>query len=145
LQISIRPASIADHALIAPLFAAFLGREYPASAEESQSLRIVLESAVHIVLIAENGRAAVGLITASVRRVARYATPIAEIDELFVSPGARSLGAARALVTSLEQVAMELGCARIFVASNNNRPAAHEFYEHIGYQLYGAHFRNDLL
>ncbi len=86
----------------------------------------MLTSPAHIVLIAEDGGVPVGMITGSVRRVARYGFPIAEADEGFVTPDARSRGVGRALYTSLERAAREQGCGRVFLASNNNRSDVHE-------------------
>lgn len=61
---------------------------------------------------------------------------VAEILELVVNPSMRSAGIGKKLLTYACEVAKDLGCTQIEVASNQLRKKAHEFYEREGMKNY---------
>jgi GNAT superfamily N-acetyltransferase len=57
----------------------------------------------------------------------------AEIKRMFVIPKHRGMGAGHAIVEKLEQVARELGVARIVLETGERQPEAIALYEHCGF------------
>lgn len=57
---------------------------------------------------------------------------VGEIAELVVDPSARSRGIGHQLLQKAEQLALEAGCIRLEVASNQKRKDAHRFYRREG-------------
>ena len=62
-----------------------------------------------------------------------YARRVAEVVELIVDENARGQGIGKKLITALEQIAIDNGCACIFLGSGKNRKDAHRFYEREGF------------
>ncbi|GIF66635.1 hypothetical protein Ais01nite_46700 [Asanoa ishikariensis] len=120
---------------------AFLDLDTAGLATHGHSVDAVLASENHIVFVATNDDELVGFVTASYRRVAREPHLICEIDELYVSPEERRDGIASRLVEAVAEEARNRRCARLYVASNNKRRDGHAFYERVGFDPYGGHFR----
>lgn len=137
----IRSAAGDDLQTLELLLAEFLGITRQELVERGHSIESVLAADENLVALGYVDGRSVGFITASLRRVTRYASPIAEIDELHVSRSSRRGGVGTALVRYVERCAREKGCARVFVASNRTRHEAHRFYSSLGYIDYGTHFR----
>lgn len=60
---------------------------------------------------------------------------LGRITSLAVNPSARGTGVGRALVSAAEQWAWSEGAQRMEVTSGDHRPAAHAFYQAVGYSL----------
>ena len=60
---------------------------------------------------------------------------LGRITALVVSPAARGQGIGRQLMTAAEDFARGQGCERIELSSGDHRPAAHAFYERLGYAV----------
>jgi GNAT superfamily N-acetyltransferase len=60
---------------------------------------------------------------------------LGRITSLAVNPSARGTGVGRALVSAAEQWAWSEGAQRMEVTSGDHRPAAHAFYQAVGYTL----------
>jgi ribosomal protein S18 acetylase RimI-like enzyme len=62
---------------------------------DSDSFEQVIDSPSNFVFIAANDEKLIGFASFSIRRVIRYPTPIAELDELYVGPAFRDHGIAK--------------------------------------------------
>lgn len=62
------------------------------------------------------------------------ALPIAMVENVVVDDALRGRGLGRLLMDEAERRAIAHGCYKLALTSNNNRPAAHAFYEALGYQ-----------
>lgn len=60
---------------------------------------------------------------------------LGRITSLAVNPPAHGTGVGRALVSAAEQWAWSKGAQRMEVTSGDHRPAAHAFYQAVGYSL----------
>ena len=60
---------------------------------------------------------------------------LGRITSLAVNPAARGKGVGKALVLAAEQWAWSKGAQRMEVTSGDHRPAAHAFYQAVGYSL----------
>jgi GNAT superfamily N-acetyltransferase len=65
----------------------------------------------------------------------------AEIESVHVRPDLRSLGIGGVLMRHAVERARELGCYRVQLTSNNQRPDAHRFYERLGFEASHAGFK----
>lgn len=139
----IRKAELEDYAQIMSLFNQFVGSDRY-SKNDNDSFGKVLRSSNNYVFVAQDNDSLIGFVTFSVRNVIRYPKPIAELDELFVSPKYRKIGLGRQLVKKTEQLAKELNCYRVYVESHYDHKEAHKFYETLGYKNYGFHFIKNL-
>ncbi|HWE25550.1 MAG TPA: GNAT family N-acetyltransferase [Myxococcales bacterium] len=127
----IRPASIEDAALLAPLCEQ-LG--YPTTAEQIVArLRSILRSRTQAVFVAEAGGRIAGWIHVH-ESLTVESGPDAEIGGLVVDETARRQGIGRALVAEARRWARESGYDSIVVRSNVVRREAHPFYEGLGFR-----------
>ncbi|MHB0998340.1 MAG: GNAT family N-acetyltransferase [Armatimonadota bacterium] len=75
----------------------------------------------------------IGFACVQVYRSWCYLEPWAELTELYVKPGYRRCGYARAMVTLLEQFAREAGATDIFLVTGEMNMAAQSLYRSCGY------------
>ena len=61
--------------------------------------------------------------------------PLGRITSLAVNPSTHGKGVGKALVSAAEQWAWGKGAKRMEVTSGDHRPAAHGFYQAVGYSL----------
>lgn len=111
---------------------------------DNDSFYKVLENNNSHIIVAEVDGKLVGFATVSIREVVRYPKPIAELDELFVSPDYREQETGRILMKRIEELAKRYTCYRMFIQSHYDYKAAHKFYEALGYTNYGYHFIRNL-
>jgi GNAT superfamily N-acetyltransferase len=74
-------------------------------------------------------------------------TSTAEIKRMYVMPNHRGMGAGRAILEKLEQVARELGVVRIVLEAGERQPEALALYGHCGYRkipLFGEYVASPL-
>jgi ribosomal protein S18 acetylase RimI-like enzyme len=62
-----------------------------------------------------------------------YAEPYAELTELYVEPGWRRMGIAKALMTFAEDLARQSGAAELTLLTGSDNLAAQAFYRSMGY------------
>lgn len=130
-SIPIRPATVADSAVIAQLLDD-LG--YPVSLDFlTHSLQRQLDHPDAVLLVAEIEKAVVGVI--SLHFIPQLALPgdFCRISYLCVSPEARGQGIGTALEARAYALAQERGCDRLEVHSHSRRVKAHRFYARQGY------------
>lgn len=139
----IREAKKGDYQELIELFNDFVGDKRYIN-KGSDSFEEVLDDPSCFVYVAEEKGKLVGFVTFSVRRVIRYPKPIAEIDELFVSPGYRRKGLGNKLVEVVLDKVSELGCYRVFIETHYKHKGAHKLYESMEFTNYGYHFIKDL-
>ena len=65
----------------------------------------------------------------------------AVMENVIVEEKMRRKGIAGAMVQYLVDLARESGCYKIGLSSSKERPAAHSFYESLGFKQYGLGFR----
>src|SRR4051812_45987226 len=76
--------------------------------------------------------------------VKRFAEGVAEIKRMYVVPGARGRGVARALLRALEDAARDLGYERVRLDTGIHQPHARGLYESAGYRPIGDYNGNPL-
>jgi GNAT superfamily N-acetyltransferase len=96
------------------------------------------------VLVAESDGRIVGFIAFDSQPLFHHVGNIGCIMALCVSRDARGCGVGHALVARIEEVAKELGCIKIAVASGLQRAEAHEFYLGLGYEENAKRFVKQL-
>lgn len=126
----VRLATPADAAAVASLSSEW-GYPCPEGVMRSRLERLI-DSAVHLAIIAEVEGAAAGWATGEVRLSLGSGQRV-EITGLVVTEALRRAGVGRLLVEKIEAWALQRGCRELFVRSNAARPEAHPFYERLGY------------
>lgn len=98
-----------------------------------------------VVLVAELDGQVVGFGQLLVFRHVQHAGGrCAEVESLHVAASYRSRGVGGALLGEMERRAADLGCYRIQLTSNLERPDAHRFYEDHGYVASHRGFKKPL-
>ena len=118
-----------------PITALSLELGYPSSVVQvRRRLRVLLGDRSHAVQVAVRpvGGELVGWIHVFVR-VLVVVDRHAEIGGLVVTEEQRGRGIGHLLMTEAEHWALGQGCTSIYVRSNVEREAAHEFYRNLGY------------
>ncbi|MDB5699669.1 MAG: N-acetyltransferase [Alphaproteobacteria bacterium] len=136
MSIRIRPAAAADIGLIHELILALA--DYEKLGDEVRADRAMLER--HLfgaqpmaeVLIAESEREAVGFALFFHNFSTFEGRPGLYLEDLYVRPEARGLGAGKALLARLAQLALERDCARLEWAVLDWNAPAIAFYRAIG-------------
>jgi predicted N-acetyltransferase YhbS len=86
------------------------------------------------VLVAEQDGLTGGVICFDVQPLFHQPGNIGCIMALCVSESTRGKGIGSALVRQIEEIAKEMGCVKIAVASGVRRVDAHQFYRDLGYE-----------
>jgi ribosomal protein S18 acetylase RimI-like enzyme len=73
-----------------------------------------------------------------------WTTTQAWIPDLYVDPGFRRRGAARALLDACVEEARGRGCHRVVLESGHHRAEAHQLYESYGFQHYARAYTLEL-
>lgn len=143
-EAKIRRVKERDYENLMKLYDVFVG-DGRYKSKENDSFAEVLRSDKNFVYVVEDGEGnLVGFVTFSVRTVVRYPRPIAEMDELYVTPAFRGKGIGRKLIETILAKAAELGCHRMFIESHYGHDVAHKVYEKMQFTNYGYHFIKDL-
>jgi ribosomal protein S18 acetylase RimI-like enzyme len=136
-QLRIRPARPAD---IAEIFAmkraltADEGNEAVLRASEQDWLRDGFGRAPRFqCVVAEAETTLIGMATYSEIYLTALGGPIFTIQDLYVAPGRRKLGAGRALVAEIAAVALERGIPLIELSVREDN-AARKFYRRLGFR-----------
>jgi GNAT superfamily N-acetyltransferase len=84
-------------------------------------------------VVAESGSTLLGLAHLHVARLIHEPHRVGRVAALVVRSGWRRKGIGRALMASLEKLALQAGCSTIELTSSTHRDGAHLFYESLGY------------
>lgn len=129
-------------------YTAFEGNEARVRYELTRMRRTLLASDDHACLVADDGSALVGYVSASLERSpSLFATRFyARIDELYVEPDARRQGIGTGLMQSLLRGLRSIGVERVQIATSAaTLDAARPFLESLGYGMLTATFDAELL
>jgi GNAT superfamily N-acetyltransferase len=121
------------------LYNSFVGEDCY-SQYDGDSFQKVLENPRCCLFVVETDDGLIGFASVSTRDVVHYRQPIAELDELFVSPEARTHGTGQALMETVETFARDQNCYRLGLPAHSGRA----FYEKLGYKNNGYHFIKNL-
>jgi GNAT superfamily N-acetyltransferase len=69
------------------------------------------------------------------------AAPLAFVENVVVASAQRGQGIGRALMAEAEDLALEAGCYKVQLLSNELREDAHRFYESLGYRASARGYR----
>lgn len=106
---------------------------YPSSEILMQDrLERLIESPVHVVLVAHEGDVVLGWLSGEERITLESGTRV-EITGLIVDSTVRRAGIGKRLVSRLEQWALDRRCSEVSVRSNVARLESHPFYEGLRY------------
>lgn len=138
---TIRPASLADIADLAPLFDDYrLFYKQPsdrAGAERFVAERIEKQDTRFFIAKHNKGTRDSGAALGFVHLIPSLGTlamrPIWYLEDLFVIPSARRQGVARALMLDAESFARETGAERLTLSTANDNHAAQALYLSLGY------------
>ncbi len=138
-RISIRAASTADAAAIAPLVGEYWAFERIDRFDEAR-VRAALETlfadeSIGAAWIAQVGERTVGYLLGVYVFSLEHGGLTAEVDELFVLPGYRSAGLGRRLLESAETRFREAGCTAVWLEVGARNTRARRFYEQLGFGL----------
>lgn len=76
--------------------------------------------------------------------LAHFGTPSAIVEDVVVGQKFQNLGIGHQMMLFAKQKAKEKGCYKMILSSNQNRTAAHRFYESLGFEKHGFSFKIDL-
>lgn len=136
-MMQIRQANAEDIQGIALLNQEELNYDYPLIDAEAQLIKI-LSSPNNQVFVAETDNHIVGYVQAS-EYIATYFPPAVNIMGLAVSKKAQGMGVGRALMQQAENWAKDINATCIRLSSGEERTAAHQFYQKIGYKKIKNH------
>jgi len=86
--------------------------------------------------IASRGADRVGYVVVTLRHSMEFGAPVGFIDDLFVRPGARGRGVARALLAEVFDACREIGAAAVHVEAGTENAAASGLYRAFGLEPY---------
>ncbi len=136
LAVRIERAGLDDVPLLATLFDAYRQfYEQPADlplAERYLHDRLARDES--LVWLAWQGAQAIGFCQCYPTFCSVVAAPIFVLYDLYVSPGARGLGAARALMQAAVDEARTRGCARLDLSTAKTNVPAQALYEALGWR-----------
>jgi GNAT superfamily N-acetyltransferase len=72
--------------------------------------------------------------------LAHQGTPSAIVEDVVVSEAHQSQGIGREMMHHAMALALEAGCYKLVLSSNQKRERAHAFYESLGFQRHGFSF-----
>ncbi len=128
--IKIRLAEIEDVPALVRLNQAFNGMVEP---PEHLAARLSDARRVDSPILAEANSHAVGFACLRLLPCVFYAEPYAELTELYVDPGWRRMGVARALMAIAEDLARQSGAVELVLLTGPGNHAAQAFYRSMGY------------
>lgn len=86
-----------------------------------------------IYLLAFSDKNPVGFLSLHVQQLLHHGGPIGEIQEMYVSTEARSLGVGKRLIDEIKRIAKQRRIPQLEVTSSFKREDAHRFYEREGF------------
>jgi ribosomal protein S18 acetylase RimI-like enzyme len=134
--ITVRRATVPDLDAIAPLFDAYR-QFYEQPPDPDGSRQFLVDRLAHdesVVLVAEEGRIAVGFTQLYPLHSSVSLGPIYVLNDLFVAPRARRRGVGAKLLEAARSHGRETGCHYLELSTAVDNPAQH-LYESCGWQL----------
>jgi N-acetylglutamate synthase-like GNAT family acetyltransferase len=141
-NVRIRKASLEDAREIGHLLAQ-LGHAYAEEGVRS-NIEALSRNENDVLVVAESGPTLVGLAHLHVARLIHEPDRVARVAALVVRSDWRRKGIGRALMASLEKLAIEAGCSSVELTSSTRRDDAHIFYESLGYAQKSWRFAKEL-
>jgi ribosomal protein S18 acetylase RimI-like enzyme len=133
----VRPAEPRDADRVLALME---GLTRPAVADDPRPQRDVflahLEHEDAQVFVAEVDGELAGAVSLWIQPRLNWTTPQGWIPDLYVDPGHRRQGAARALLDACARTCRERGCHVLVLESGHHRAEAHRLYESYGFEHY---------
>ena len=114
---------------------------YPTGPDDMvDRLKRTLSDARHTIFVADTDGTVVGMGAACLDHCLERDGLQARVTGLVVDEKARGRGVGAFLMQQIEEWSKERGAERVTLTSGNYRPAAHKFYEAIGYENTGSRF-----
>lgn len=134
-DLQIRRATGDELAELLPLFAGYL-RFYGKPVDEARIAAFLgerLRGNQSVVFMAWRGERAVGFVQLYPAFASLSLAPSWILNDLFVLPDARGLGAGRGLMAAAQQLAKETGAAELFLQTARDNTTAQRLYESLGW------------
>ena len=131
--VKIRPADRSDIGIVRRLIEELEEQPYPAHAFRQVYFQNLRNEHIYYWLAEIRGQS-IGFLSLHIQYLLHHLGPVAEIQELVVTNPCRGSGAGSLLLATARQTARALGCRNLEVTCNQNRAAAHRFYEKNGLQ-----------
>jgi GNAT superfamily N-acetyltransferase len=135
-MLSVRQATIADLDSVVPLFDAYR-RFYRASGDLEGARRFLWERFAHnqsVIFVAFDGEAAIGFTQLYPSFSSVSMARIFILNDLFVSPEARTRGAGAALLSAAAEFGRRAGALRLALSTELTNTTAQAVYEHNGWK-----------
>jgi GNAT superfamily N-acetyltransferase len=134
---TVRRAAESDLSALLPLFAGYL-RFYGKPVDEAKVADFLgerLRREESVVFLAWLGEQAVGFVQLYPAFASLALARSWILNDLFVAPGARGSGAARALMGAARQLGVDTGSAELFLQTAHDNVPAQRLYESLGWTL----------
>ena len=92
----------------------------------------ILASPSHVLLVADDDGAVVGMCALIFSQSTWSASPVCELQDVVVTQSHRRLEVGRGLLSAAEELARDRGCSRLFLLAESWNFAAHSFYRSLG-------------
>jgi len=135
-MLSVRQATIADLDLVVPLFDAYR-RFYRAPGDMEGARRFLVDRFSHnqsVIFLAFDGDAPVGFTQLYASFSSVSMARIFILNDLFVSPEARTRGAGAALLNAAAEYGRRAGAVRLALSTELTNATAQAVYEHNGWK-----------
>jgi GNAT superfamily N-acetyltransferase len=135
-MLSVRRATIADLDVVVPLFDAYR-RFYRAAADLEGARRFLLDRFSHnqsVIFLAFDGDIPIGFTQIYPSFSSVSMARIFILNDLFVSPEARSRGAGAALLNAATEFGRRAGAVRLVLSTELTNTTAQAVYEHNGWK-----------
>jgi GNAT superfamily N-acetyltransferase len=135
-MLSVRQATIADLDVLVPLFDAYR-QFYRAPGDLEAARRFLLDRFSHsqsVIFVAFDGEAAVGFTQLYPSFSSVSMARIFILNDLFVSPEARTRGAGAALLRAAAEYGRRAGAVRLALSTELTNTTAQAVYEHLGWK-----------
>ncbi len=114
----------------------------PASPRYLEAFREIDGSPAQVLLVADDGGAAVGTLLFTVfRQIANHGGLVAEVENVAVAPDRRGQGIGEQMMRWSIDEARRRGCVRVQLTSNKARVDAHRFYARLGFEMASQGFK----
>lgn len=132
MELLIRPAQADDVATLHRMMSDLENQILPQEPFTAIFLKNLADERIGYFL-AESSGEAVGMVSCHVQWLLHHAAPVAEIQEMYVSPELRSQRIGQRLLEAVKLFALQRGAGQLEVTSNQLRTDAHRFYEREGF------------
>lgn len=146
MSFTVRQATFADLALVAPLFDAYrqFYHQPPNPSIARVFIGVRLKQGDSHILLAMEGDTAIGFAQMYPTFSSISARPIMILNDLYVIEAARHRGVAKALLASATEMAKHMQAKRITLAASRDNAAAQALYENLGFSPQKGFLHYDL-